>query len=331
MKFLVTGGSGFIGRNYISRCIDLGHEVCNVDIVAPESTFDVSKFYYCNIENLDSLVEVFHSFQPEFVIHLAARTDLNGTSLADYSANIVGVENVCRASATTTSVINVVFASSMLVCKGGYIPKDIFDFNPDTVYGKSKVQSEIIVKSFENQLSNYCIIRPTSIWGPWFKEPYKNFFNVVLSGKFLHIGNRTATKTYGYVENSVNQIFSLAVSSADYRQSLIYIGDSRPLHISLWANLIAREGGQKKPLRAPCFLFWLLSKIGDFLSLFKTAFPMTSFRLKNMTTDNVLPCSLACEVNQFKEVPLKLGVKNTINWLNGERESRIKLGSSIGN
>ena len=34
---------------------------------------------------------IFRAFQPEIVIHLAARTDLRGVTLQDYDANMSGV------------------------------------------------------------------------------------------------------------------------------------------------------------------------------------------------------------------------------------------------
>jgi nucleoside-diphosphate-sugar epimerase len=199
MKLLVTGGSGFIGTNLIIRCLELGYKICNVDIEPPKINSHNAFYKKCNIEDYSTLESIFINFKPDFVVHLAARTDLDGISLEQYSANTIGVENVCKATISSASVKKIVFASSMLVCEAGHIPKHSLDFCPDTVYGESKVHSETIIRSFKGVLPDYCIIRPTSIWGPWFKVPYKTFFDIVLAGKFMHIGNKTATKTYGYI------------------------------------------------------------------------------------------------------------------------------------
>lgn len=35
---------------------------------------------------------------------------------------------------------------------------------------------------------DWCIIRPTSIWGPWFGVPYRNFFDMVMHRMYFQIG-----------------------------------------------------------------------------------------------------------------------------------------------
>ena len=60
----------------------------------------------------------------------------------------------------------IIIASSMLVCELGYSPKNFNDYKPNTLYGESKVLTEKIVKKFKN---SWTIVRPTSIWGPWFE------------------------------------------------------------------------------------------------------------------------------------------------------------------
>ena len=78
----------------------------------------------------------------------------------------------------------------------------------DNIYGKSKVEMEkCILRSGLN--FPWVIIRPTSIWGPWFGEPYNNFFHFVLRKMFVHPGNMGCEKTYGYIGNSVFQILKL--------------------------------------------------------------------------------------------------------------------------
>ena len=94
----------------------------------------------------------------------------------------------------------IIITSSMLVCKGGYQPLNQVDYKPNTIYGESKVITEKIV--WDNLPNcDWAIIRPTSIWGPWFSVPYRNFFEMIISKKYFHIGDEACTKTYGYVGN----------------------------------------------------------------------------------------------------------------------------------
>lgn len=317
MKAIVTGGSGFIGTNLVSRLKELGADVLSLDILPPRNISNLSVHRYCDICDPSQLTDCFLEFKPDYVFHLAARTDLAGKSLEDYAVNMVGVQNVCDVVSSTESVRHAVFASSMLVCRVGYVPVDIDDVCPSTLYGESKVQGERIVR-FRPGNTRCSIVRPTSIWGAWFSEPYKNFFDIVLAGKYIRIGQKSSTKTYGYVENAVNQILSIGFSeraSAQY----YYIGDEPPINVDDWALEIAGVAGLRSPRRAPMLFFRCLALVGDIFSLVGIKFPFSSFRLKNMTTDNVIDCGVAAKINSYPAVARSVGVQRTLAWLKSNK------------
>lgn len=314
-KILVTGGSGFIGTNLISSLIMDGFEVINVDIVEPLNVEHKLFFRRCDIRNVDELEQVFISFNPDFVVHLAARTDLTGCTLDEYSSNTIGVENVCMVASKHAGIKRVLFASSMLVCRSGYQPEHNLDFCPNTIYGESKVYGEKIIRNHFSILPDFYIVRPTSIWGPWFNEPYRNFFDVVLSGRFLDIGDRFCTKTYGYVGNSVNQLKSLLLYSKKPKGDVFYIGDVPPLQISQWARSISSIAGIKRPKKVPYFMLTAFAYLGDMLSLCGIRFPMTTFRLNNMTINNIVDCHSTCEENLYPYIPLEESITTTLNWI----------------
>lgn len=315
MNFLITGGSGFIGTNVIDKVVMMGGEVLNIDIVPPMNDKHTEYYYYCDIRNFDKLKSIVCDFNPDYIIHLAARTDLDGESIDDYDANTLGVKNICMIASELKTLKSILFASSMLVCYPGYIPKDIHDFSPKTLYGESKVQGEKIVRSFCMNLPNFVIARPTSIWGPWFRTPYRDFFDMVLSGKFIDGGSKFATKTYGYIGNVTNQIISLVTSKNENQNEVIYLGDAKPLEIRKWANDIANEAGIRRPLRVPFLVFRCLAITGDLFGRLGMHFPMTSFRLNNMTTNNILDCTIAENANSFKKYSYSAALTETINWL----------------
>lgn len=204
-KILITGASGFIGENLLEDLLLKQHIVINIDNNPPRNTFHKQFWHNVNINNYTKFKQVISDFNPDYIIHLAARTDLEGRILDDYSANINGVENLMQIVKTLPNLKKVIVTSSMLVCHTGYYPKDQFDYAPNTLYGESKVETEKIVWDNKPQC-DWAIIRPTSIWGPWFGVPYRNFFDMVISRKYFHIGRKSCTKTYGYVGNAVYQI-----------------------------------------------------------------------------------------------------------------------------
>ena len=312
----VTGGSGFIGTNLIERLIELGFDVINIDIKEPRKKSLRRYYHFLDINDQSALLQFLSDRSPHYVIHLAARTDLHGRNINEYEVNTSGVENVCVAVSGVSTIHRVLFASSMLVCRAGHIPVRSNDFSANTTYGLSKVEGEKIVWQYQATLPSNLIFRPTSIWGPHFNAPYRDFFDLVLRRRYVKIGPNAARKTYGYVENSVHQIISLMTSNEKISPKFIpYVGDYPPVNADDWSEKISLAANIPGPLRAPYSLIVIGGIVGDVLSYFKTPFPLTSFRIKNMTTNNDLSALTAPQSNEFKQVSLEEGVLRTISWM----------------
>lgn len=313
MKVLITGGSGFIGTNLIER-FSSEHELLNLDIKPPQITKHNAFWKECDVLDADRLQLLLNQFKPEWVIHLAARTDLDGNkSIDEYAVNFVGTQNLCLALRQIASVQRVLFFSSMYVCQPGYRPSNSEDFCPHTIYGKSKQLMEEFIRNYKHQY-DWTIIRPTSIWGPFFSEPYANFFNMVIKGRYFHLGKKACKKTYGYIGNLGYQVEQLLKYPYSLSGSMFYLGDYEPYHISEWADEIASALG--KTIKTLPFSFFRIAGIcGDLLKAVGIKFPMTSFRLTNMTTDNIMDTGpLSCIA---PELPFsrKDGIVETINWI----------------
>lgn len=317
-KLLITGTSGFIGTNIVEHFLDKNFEILAIDINKPKIEEHNRIWKKIDIRNFSILKNEILSFSPNYIIHLAARTDLNGKSLEDYSSNIEGVENLIKIIPLLPNLKKIIITSSMLVCQTGYYPKSQFDYSPTTIYGASKVETEKIV--WANKPScDWAIIRPTSIWGPWFGEPYRNFFDMVISRKYFHIGNKGCTKTYGYVGNAVYQIEQILFSETnDENNKVYYIGDEKPTNIEEWGDEIASELGYKI-FKMPFFIIKCVALFGDILKKAGIHFPMTSFRLKNMTTNNIIDLSATTKIAPNPPFTRYEGIVNTLSWLKNNK------------
>lgn len=317
-KLLITGGSGFIGTNLIEHLMNNSEiELLSIDMAEPKMKEHQKLWQKVDIREEGILMNIIKWFKPDYIIHLGARTDLNGKTLHDYDANMGGVRNLLEAIEKTGTVKRAIFASSMYVCEPGYIPKDFEDYAPHTLYGESKVETEKIIKS-ANPSYTWSIIRPTSIWGPWFGEPYNRFFHIVLKHMYFHMGKRACKKTYGYVDNAIYQIMSILNADTDkVNGKVFYLGDYEPYDITEWANEIAKHAGIKIP-NIPYFCFKLAGWLGDFLKLFGISFPMTSFRLHNMTTDNVHNLDPIKGIAPNLPVGREDGTIRTLEWIKGQ-------------
>lgn len=314
-RLLVTGGSGFIGINLIEKLLEENtFEFLNLDQKSPKIEAHAKYWRSCDICDASRLKSEVAEFNPDYVIHLAARTDIRGAELEDYRSNTNGVTNLIQALEYAPHVKRVLFTSSMYVCEPGYIPKSEEDYSPHTAYGKSKVETERIIRR-ANLPYSWSILRPTSIWGPWFGEPYDGFFKLVMRRMYFHLGPKACKKTYGYVENVICQIMAmLKAENEKLNGKVVYLGDYEPYDISEWAEEIAALDGFKIS-RLPYSIFVAAGKIGDVVKRCGLAFPMTSFRLRNMTTDNIHDVSLIQSLVPVLPVTRREGNLRTVNWL----------------
>ena len=312
-KILITGGSGFIGINLIESFINDGHTVLNVDNSAPANQQHVSLWRDVDILEYEKLNKTITDFNPEVIVHLAAVADLLGTNAEYYSANTKGTQNLIDIAAGLQSLKKVVYTSSMYVCKPGVIPQDFDTYKPHTIYGESKAEGERLVKNIKDVNYEWVIIRPTSIWGPWFKLPYIDFFDIVYQKKYFDFGS-ACSKTYGYVGNTVYQIKKI-IDSENLNGKTFYLGDLPATQISEWANEISIEMKKGPIKKVPFLLLKSAALVGDALKLVGVKFPLTSFRLANMTTNNILPLTNTFELAPQPPYSRLQGIKLTLKWM----------------
>ena len=313
---LVTGGSGFIGTNAVERLTGLAGAVLSLDRAQPSMPEHLHLWRETDIRDSSALDAAVADFGPTHVVHLAARTDLHGASPDDYLANTEGTANLVRALATLDSTPRLIAASSRLVCKIGLRPRDDHDYSPPNAYGRSKVEMERLIRE-SSYPGSWVLIRPTSIWGPWFGEPYRDFFLAVAKGRYRHPAGRRILKSFGYVENTVDQIASLLGAPADaIHGRVFYLADYEPIEVGDWADLVRRATGGPEVKTLPVGLLRALAAGGDVLGrLGWRSPPLTSFRLANLLTEMLYDLDPIRRLAPELPVTLSEGVARTAEWL----------------
>src|SRR5436190_10662906 len=187
--YVVTGGSGFIGTNLIDELEKNHARVINVDVRAPNDLRHRNHWTECDIMDFGKLSSIFVAARPTHVIHLAARTDIDGKALLDYAVNIQGTSNVLNAIKRAGTVNRLIVASTQFVHQFHGQPAHDQDYAPHTVYGQSKVEMEKLTRAAELHCI-WTIIRPTNIWGPWHPRYPHEFWRVIAQRKYLHPGRK---------------------------------------------------------------------------------------------------------------------------------------------
>lgn len=320
-RVLITGGSGFIGTNLVDHYLRLGHTVCTIDVVPPKIPEHVPHYRAVSVRDLRAITQTIAAFSPEIVFHLGARTDLRGRSLTDYADNVDGVANVVKVLNSIASVKRVVFASSMLVCRLGYVPAADDDYCPTTVYGQSKADGEKLIRRFASTTLPWLIVRPTSIWGPWFGPPYRDLFDAIRRGLYFQPKGIRVSRSYGFVLNSVHQLQKLAECSGNTLLGrTIYLADEHAIELGEWIRLIQLALGKRPMREAPLALFRAAALFGDALQAIGiSGFPMASQRLSNMLTEALYDTRPIHSVAGPDPYSVEDGVRLTCEWLADQR------------
>lgn len=318
-RVFITGASGFIGTNLVEYLLNLGFSIANYDINPPRNISQINSWINGDVLDLNFLAGQVKAFRPNYFIHLAARTDLDGADLTQYQTNTIGVLNAIKSLQECTDLRRVCFASSRLVCKIGYSPLGEGDYCPDTFYGESKMLGEKLVRENSKLIpAPWFIFRPTSIWGPWFDTPYKEFFLSIYNSHYVHPQGSKISKSFGYVGNVVYILDKLMhCDHSTVNGKTVYIADYPPMDLKDWASMIAVAANRPHPREVPVIILKVLALAGDLLKAmgYKKP-PLTRFRLNNLLTNMVYDTSLTEQICGRLPYSLQDGVNETVAWLN---------------
>jgi nucleoside-diphosphate-sugar epimerase len=318
-KVIVTGGSGFIGTNLVEHLAASSRSVYNLDVNAPKAVQRNVEWVACDILDLLSVKKAFRRIEPTAVIHLAARTDMNGENLDAYRVNTTGTENVVRAIRDCPSIARAIFTSSQFVVGPGKLPEHDEDFRPYTIYGRSKAISEQTIRQTPIGCI-WIIVRPTNIWGPWHPRYPVEFWRVLKVGRYFHPGSESVIRSYGYVGNVVVQFSQLLDAEISRVQGKVfYLGD-RPANLIEWVNAFSRALVGQDARVVNRTLVRGVAVIGDVITWAGGNFPMTTSRYRSMTTDYPTPMEATFNLLGDPPITLAQGVEETVRWLRSRDE-----------
>jgi len=319
-RVIVTGGSGFIGTNIIAYFLGIGWDVINFDVAEPRNADQLPIWEKVDLLDRCQLIKKTQEVKPSTFLHFGARTDLDEKrNLGGYSANIEGVINVLDAILSTSSIKRAVFASSQMVCTLGYIPKDDHDYQPSNLYGQSKVLMELIIRSAGNLDVIWTIVRPTSIWGPWFDIPYKNLFQAIGRNIYFHAGETSPLKQWGFAGNAVYQIWKIIQAPKENVDGkTFYLADYSPVCLEDFTNKIQARLGAKPIRTLPAIVLKNAARLGDAAQFigWKNP-PLTSFRYQNIVTTELRDLTNLEEIVGPLPYTLEQGIDITVRWLEG--------------
>lgn len=167
MKFLVTGGAGFIGFALAKSLKSDGHDVVLLDFENRWKDHHKSwKTYSADISDYSSLSNLDHDF--DMVFHLAAQSSGYISLIRpedDVDWNAKGSLNVCN-FCRDAGIKKIVYTSSMAIYGEGDSLVEDDPANPISNYGVTKLAGELYIKVFQSYGLKHTIFRLFNTYGP---------------------------------------------------------------------------------------------------------------------------------------------------------------------
>ena len=251
MRILVTGGIGFIGHNVVAQLEDLEHDVLIIDNMTDygvipyeelhqlieERTSRISSVCHpYNITDGERLENVFRTFEPELVIHLASfprQKVVNANPTVGAQSMIEGLLNLCELS-SKYQVNRFVYVSSSMVYGDYKDGTDEYAFcKPQGQYAIMKHSGEQLVRDYGHKgCFDYTIVRPSAVYGPRDVEDrvVSKFFAAAMNDGVLKVNGSNEKLDFTYVEDAAAGIVGASLSPRSvYRTYNITRGTSRTL------------------------------------------------------------------------------------------------------
>ena len=238
MRYLVTGGAGFIGSNMVDELLRRGHDVIVLDDLSAgkeENLARVRQKIDFRIGSITDLATVQSACKgADYVIHLAARTSVPRSvkdPLESNRVNIDGTLNVLVA-ARDAKVRRIVYAaSSSAYGETPTLPKiETMQPAPISPYGVTKYVGELYAQVFGRVygLENVCV-RYFNVFGPR-QDPTSQYSGVlarfmlaVLQGQQPVVyGDGEQSRDFTYIDNVVDE--TLRACEADGASGMVFNG-----------------------------------------------------------------------------------------------------------
>ncbi len=305
MKVLVTGSSGFIGKNLIKALNDYGFITIEVNRAVAGSPFPVD----------------FNNYHAEAWLHLAGKSqDVNKPDLTDeyLQANVELSKKVFNGFLNDPVAQTFIYFSSVKAAASTVEGRLTEDFEQDisSPYGLSKKMAEQALLAAELPHDKKLIIlRPAMVYGFDARSNLYSLFKFIKKGLPYPFAAFSNKRTMLSVDNLLFVVLHI-LRSPDFAGGVYNIADDEPVSVNELIELIGKAIN-KKPLTLaiPQALIKAVYSAGEKLSL-----PFNSFSYKKLTENYLVDNSkLKHAMKQPLPVSAKEGLSRLFNEFNQQQ------------
>ena len=259
MKFVITGGAGFIGSHIVKHLVSKNYEVSVVDDFSRGRLENLSGFeeiieiHKIDILDLNSLRKIISDC--DGIFHQAALTSVPESFLQKekyHNVNVDGTENIFKLAKEFEK--KVVFASSSSVYGNTVLTPIVenFDKNPINPYGITKLDDEKLAKKYHDLGVSIIGLRYFNVYGIGQTNDYagvitKFFDQIKLNQSPVIFGDGSHTRDFVSVDDVAQANLLSMQSSTDF--SFLNIGTGIPTSVNELAQLMISLSGKKLEIK----------------------------------------------------------------------------------
>ena len=266
MKYLITGGAGFIGSNLADSLLNDGHEIVVIDNfndyydikiketnVATQLSNPHYKIYHADIEDMAALQKIFAENKFDAVVHLAARAGVRPSleRPLDYvNSNILGTVNILECMKNNACKKLVIASSSSVYgnCKAEKFSEDLKVTEPISPYAATKSACEQLCYTWHHLYGiNVVALRFFTVYGPRQRPDLaiSKFCRLIDEGKPIQMyGDGTTKRDYTFIDDIVAGIkASIAYDKTGFE--IINLGGGEPITLKRMIATIEESMGKK--------------------------------------------------------------------------------------
>ncbi len=265
-SYLVTGCAGFIGWKVSQKLLQKGYKVIGIDNLNDYYPVEVKeyrlrdlltypnfKFYKGDIENLNTLKEIFKENTFDCVINEAARAGVRYSMENPYvyfTTNLLGTLNLLELC-KEYGVKKFVVASTSSLYAGQKMPfrEDLPVNTPISPYASSKKSAEVLCYTYHYLYGiDISVVRYFTVYGPAGRPDMSvfRFIKWILEDKPLEVfGDGSQSRDFTYIEDIAEGTI-LATKPLGYE--IINLGNNKPHSLLEMISLIEKYTGKKARL-----------------------------------------------------------------------------------